>query len=371
MNKTNKILVVEDNDALRDQIAQALEFEGYTVLAAANGREGLQVATATPPALIVSDIAMPMMDGHELLRNLRATGTGAAIPIIFLTARVSRGDVRAGMELGADDYLTKPFDMQELLNTVATRLRRQSETEAETSRTITEERSRMLLSLPHELWTPLSGIIGFADLLKESLVPGVPVPADTPELLDQLLASGVRLKHLATNFVLHQHLELARHATGPEQLFVDAGPASADAHTTAVARRVAQASGRARDLMLLSAGPVVVAVSAHFLEKILEEIIGNAFKFSVDGAPVEISLSRGEGVVEWLIADRGIGVNAAEAAGMGSFRQWQREKREQQGLGLGFAIARRLAELNGGSLNLVSREGAGCEARLRLPQGQG
>ncbi len=211
---------------------------------------------------------------------------------------------------------------------------------------------------------------GLANFLKESLVPGGVIPDNTGKWLDHLLASGRALEHLATNLVLHQHLELARHAADPDQLFVDAGPASADEHTTAVARRVAQSAGRTRDLMWLSPGPVVVAVSAHFLEKMLAEIIGNAFKFSAADAPVEVSLSCGEGVVEWLVADRGIGVNAAEAAGMGAFRQWQREKREQQGLGLGFAIARRLAEFNGGSLELAAREGrrlrgAACVCRRR------
>lgn len=372
MRKPNKILVVEDNELLRDQIVQALEIEGYAVLSAANGREGLRLATSESPSLVVSDIMMPSMDGHELLRRLRTAGDGGLnTPVVFLSARVNRGDVRAGMELGADDYLTKPFDMQELLNAVETRLRRRSESEALACQPLLEERGRMLLSLPHELRTPLTGIIGFAELLKESLAPGQPVPADTPALLDQLLASGARMERLATNLVLHLHLELARHATGQERLFIDAGPAAVTEHTTAVAGRIARQAGRAEDLLWRPSDHLAAALSPHFLEKILEEVLDNAFKFSAGGAPVGVSLSASGGMVEWLVTDRGHGVTAAEAAAMAPFRQWQREKREQQGLGLGFAIARRLAEFNGGTLDLAPREGGGCTARLRLPLAKG
>ena len=228
----------------------------------------------------------------------------------------------------------------------------------------------MLLSLPHELRTPLSGIMGFAELLKDGLVPGAVVPGDAREMLDQLLASGSRLEHLATNMVLHLHLELARHAPDQRRQFVDAGPASADDHTAAVARRLAQAANRAADLGWLSPGPRAAAIAPHFLEKILEEVIGNAFKFSAAGARVEILLSGREAAMEWLISDRGLGVEPAEAAGMAPYRQWQREKREQQGLGLGFAIARQLAEFNGGSLELAPREGGGSVARLCLPRAE-
>lgn len=362
------ILVVEDNPPLREQIAQALEMEGYEVATAGDGRAGLELARSHPPALVVSDITMPGMDGHAMLRELRATPAGAALPVVFLTARAARDDFRAGMELGADDYLTKPFEMHELLGAVATRLRRHREAEAAASRPLLEERGRMLLSLPHELRTPLSGIIGFAGLLKDSLVPGAPVPADTPELLGYLLASGTRMERLATNLVLHLHLELARHTTGQDRLFIDAGPASAGEHTAAIAGRSARQAGRAGDLLWHPSDDVAVALSPHFLEKILEEVLDNAFKFSAPGAAVGVSLAATDGTVEWLFTDRGVGMTAEEAAGMAPFRQWRREKREQQGLGLGFAIARRLAEFNGGSLELAPREDGGCTARLRLPR---
>lgn len=367
MNSTSRILVVEDNDLLRDQIVQALEMEGYAVASAADGRQGLMLAAESTPALIVSDITMPGMDGHEMLRALRRADEGAATPVVFLSARVARSDIRAGMELGADDYLTKPFEMQELLNAVEARLRRRNETEVLANRPLLEERGRMLLSLPHELRTPLSGIIGFGELLKESLQPGQPAPADVPDLLDQLLASGARMERLATNLVLHLHLELARHAPEQERLFVDAGPAAATEHTTAVAARIARQAGRAEDLLWLPPDHVAAAISPHFLEKILEEVFSNAFKFSAHGTAVGISLSVSDETVEWLVTDRGLGMTADEAAGMAPFRQWQRETREQQGLGLGFAIARRLAEFNGGSLDISPREGGGCTVRLLFP----
>ncbi|MBZ0299547.1 MAG: response regulator, partial [Anaerolineae bacterium] len=104
-----KILVVEDEAPLRESIVDTLSFEGYEVVQAEDGRKGLTCAQVEQPDLVVCDIAMPELNGYELLLKLREDPETATLPFIFLTARADRPFMRHGMELGADDYLTKPF----------------------------------------------------------------------------------------------------------------------------------------------------------------------------------------------------------------------------------------------------------------------
>ena len=313
---------------------------------------------------------MPGMDGYDLLRRLRETPGGAGMPVVYVSARVSRDDVRAGMKLGADDYLTKPFDMRELLGAAKTRLRRHDETKALASRAGVEEQGRMLLVLPHELRTPLAGILGCAGLLRDDLAAGVPPSAVMLGLAEDIMASGLRMERLATNLVLHLQLEIAVQSEERSREFASAGPAETVGRTEAVARSVAVEHGRVDCLSSALDDSVAAALSPHVLEKILTEIIDNAFKFSAAGTAVDIAMKSSGERVEWTVSDRGVGVTGEEAAGMGAFRQWRRKKREQQGLGLGFGIARRLAEFNGGALTIDPREGGGSVVCLSLPRAQ-
>ncbi|GAB3978783.1 response regulator [Spirosoma terrae] len=118
------ILLIEDNDAIRENTAEILELTGYTVLTAENGKIGVEKALATRPDLVICDIMMPVLDGYGVLHIFNKNPQLAGIPFIFLTAKTERTDFRKGMELGADDYLTKPFDESELLSAIEGRLNR-------------------------------------------------------------------------------------------------------------------------------------------------------------------------------------------------------------------------------------------------------
>ncbi len=121
-----KILVIEDDRIVRENITELLEISGYAVEAAANGMEGIAAARRQIPDLIVCDIKMPDLDGYGVLHVLRKNPDTATVPFIFLTARTDRSDLRRGMEMGADDYITKPFESTDLLNAIETRLRRRA-----------------------------------------------------------------------------------------------------------------------------------------------------------------------------------------------------------------------------------------------------
>ncbi|MEO1401142.1 MAG: response regulator [Cyanobacteria bacterium J06635_1] len=129
----NKILVIEDEAQVRENIREILELNDYTVLSADNGQAGLQVAQTQLPDLVLCDVMMPVMDGYGVLESLRQTTQTATIPFVFLTAKADRANLRQGMNLGADDYLTKPFETRELLAAIHARLAKQRLVEADKS----------------------------------------------------------------------------------------------------------------------------------------------------------------------------------------------------------------------------------------------
>lgn len=119
-----QVLVIEDNADVRENICEILELSGYNVLSAEDGTSGLNLAIQANPDLILCDVMMPKLDGYGLLKILRNNKSIKHIPLIFLTARVEKEDFRKGMGLGADDYITKPFDDTELLSAIEVRLKR-------------------------------------------------------------------------------------------------------------------------------------------------------------------------------------------------------------------------------------------------------
>lgn len=132
------ILLIEDNDDVRENTAEILTLAQYKVLTAENGKAGVELAQTQHPDLIICDIMMPVLDGHGVLHLLSKNEVTAGIPFIFLTARTERIDIRKGMEMGADDYLTKPFDDVELLNAIETRLKKNELLKREFTRSLTD-----------------------------------------------------------------------------------------------------------------------------------------------------------------------------------------------------------------------------------------
>jgi two-component system alkaline phosphatase synthesis response regulator PhoP len=123
-----KILIIEDELNVRENIQEMLEMSEFETVTAENGLIGLQLAQSQKPDLIICDVMMPKMDGYAVVTALRQNPATKDIPVIFLTAKATRADMRQGMNLGADDYLTKPFTLEELLAAVTTRLQRQQST---------------------------------------------------------------------------------------------------------------------------------------------------------------------------------------------------------------------------------------------------
>jgi DNA-binding response OmpR family regulator len=120
-----KILVIEDEQIIRENILKLLKAEGFDVTGAENGSQGLYAAVSNVPDVIICDVMMPELDGYGVLVALRSNPVTATVPFVFLTGKAERSEMRQGMELGADDYLTKPFSKAELVGAISSRLKKQ------------------------------------------------------------------------------------------------------------------------------------------------------------------------------------------------------------------------------------------------------
>jgi two-component system alkaline phosphatase synthesis response regulator PhoP len=175
------IVVIEDEQALLKNIVRILSAEGYNSIGAENGEAGLKLACERRPDLILCDIMMPGMDGYAVLEELQSNPLTALIPFIFLTAKTERADIRQGIELGADDYLTKPFDADELMGAINARFRKDElqkerilalNDELARLRQVLEAKDDLFDNLSQELRRPMSNINVALKMLSEQ---------DTPE----------------------------------------------------------------------------------------------------------------------------------------------------------------------------------------------
>lgn len=156
---------------MRDNIVELLELEHYHVLSAENGRIGVETAIREIPDLVLCDIQMPEMDGFEVFFTLNKTISTAGLPFIFLSARAEMRDQKYGLSLGADDYVTKPFEPDLLLAIISRRLEAYGRQKAETTRQLTtyiQELESMLHTVSHRIRSPLCSCIGLLDMMERS-----------------------------------------------------------------------------------------------------------------------------------------------------------------------------------------------------------
>lgn len=359
-----KILVIDDDGEFRDLVREALGQQGYDVLMAEDGDRGVEMARAQLPDLIVSDVNMGRRDGYGVLAALRDDPTTAAIPFILMTGLADAAGMRRGMEQGADDYLAKPFTMAALYATVQARLKKQASIRQQAQKQLEQLRASISLMLPHELNTPLVGILGIAEIIASSA--GSLSPAELKELAQTIMTSGNRLRRLIQNFLLHARLELLRGSPAEVESLREHGSAETRSCVAEAARKQALSAGRLPDLRLELA-PAMVAMSPEFLAKVVEELAGNAFKFSTTGAPVRVAAGPADGSWRLTVSDRGRGMKPEEVAEIGAYVQFERHFYEQQGSGLGLFLAKRLVELHGGKFWVESRPEEGTIVSVELP----
>jgi len=364
MSTETKVLVIDDEPTIRQVVAITLRKHGYTVHTATNGAEGLELARKKLPDLIISDVRMVLVDGYEVLAAIRNNPSTASIPSILVTSLASPERMRRGMELGADDFLPKPFTPAQLVGAVEARLQKHRLLVQQAESKLELLRQHLSTALPHELRTPLNGILGYADILRKQSLDLE--PREVAQMAERIYKNGKRLNRLIENFLIYAQIEIIKmdyHKI--EQLRKNVTPDVEKVIDTA-ARQRAYELERTGDLAL-SLSPGSVAISAEYFNKLLEEILDNALRYSRKGSPVTVT-SGIEGPEYFMrISDEGRGLTQEQMVSIGAYMQFERKVYEQQGSGLGLTVAKRLAELHGGFLKLESEYGRGTTVTVTLP----
>lgn len=348
------VLLIDDDEHLTKLVGRYLRRRGYDVATASTGKEGLAGASEKVPELIVCDLEMPEMNGFEVVRNLRNNPALADIPVIFLTGYGDHSVQRQGMNLGADDFLTKPVELEELHRAIQARLLRR-----ESQKTRYEERVdstlKSFIGIIHDLRNPLVALCGYADLLGSGNSAAV-LAGDGPHaILERMQKAGVRLHQVIANLMLLAKSRLQQ---------VPFNPTSFNLRDS-LERFLTEHEAAARLEFHAEEGDFPIVADALRLRQMVENLVSNALKYSE--GPVQIRLLRQCENYRIEIHDRGIGIPPAEQARLFEpfFRASNAEA--QHGYGLGLSIVKDCVEQHGGQLRCSSTVNQGTVFQIDLP----
>lgn len=365
------ILVVEDEQPLREEIMEWLGFEGYEVLGAGDGAEGIHLALHYQPDLIVCDIRMPKLDGHGVLLEVHAHPSTATIPFIYLTASATHEDIRLGMNLGADDYLTKPFSRAELLRAIHTRLEKKTRQEQDYRQRLTllehsldEERQRRALKTQviamysHDFRNPLASILSSCRLLRDY----------SDRMNDEQRLGHFNRIEFSTNLLMQMledmltvgQMESGHFTFSPEWTNLDEFVPSL--------LEEFRYTFEMRTFHFNNALHRAAYVDKKLLRHILSNLLSNAIKYSPPEKPITTEIYASNGMIELAVEDQGIGIPPDDQTRL--FEAFQRASNVGKiaGTGLGLTIVRQAVELHGGSIRLESRQGQGTRFIVTLAE---
>ena len=361
------ILVVEDNLALLEGIRDLLEVSGYNALIAENAEEALKLLADNRPDLIVSDIMMPGMDGYQFYEEVRKRPELIEVPFIFLTARGEKRDIRKGKELGADDYITKPFEEEDLLVVVRAKLARRQAIERQMDARFSDLKRTILNTLSHEFRTPLTYVLNYSELLETEADEVSPEEFHT--FMQGIRRGAERLNRLGMDFIALIELETGEAETVYQlrrRRLSDVGP------WLRVVGRGFEDAARARNLALVlevpDSLPDLMADEA-FLADAIGRLLENAIKFSGPMSQwIRLAASVEAGQLRIAVSDQGVGIRREDLDSLFNlFHQIDRPKHEQQGAGSGLAICKGMVELHGGRVSADSQVGVGSTFIIELP----
>jgi K+-sensing histidine kinase KdpD len=354
---------------LMEGIRDILELNGYRVFTATNGVAGLEVLNAQPkpPDLIVSDIMMPRMDGYDFFNAVRARQNWVTIPFIFLTAKGERDDIHRGKRMGAEDYVVKPFDADDLLVAVSAKLDRKKQLDNAWHGEVSDIKHNILTILNHELRTPLTYVVAYADMLHRDA--DDLSKDDMRAFLRGINAGAGRLRRLVENFILLVELETGEAENTynwRKRLF-----SSYEALLYGIQSKyfdLAQEHGVEVEVAV-EENLLPVVVDLDYFTAALECLVDNAVKFSdKPGYPVQIQAFQTGDAVAIAVRDQGRGIPPQELENIfDTFYQINREKYEDQGAGSGLAIVDGVVKLHGGSVDVESTFGEGSTFVVYLP----
>lgn len=362
----SSILVIEDEDAVRENILELLSQEGYEVVGTPDGEAGIRRVSDVPPDLIICDILMPGIDGYGVLTKISQNPRLNHIPFLFLTARVNREDMRRGMDLGADDYITKPYTRAELLKAVEIRLGKQKKRVILAQEKLNDLRSQITSSLPKDLIAPLSILLRSTDHLDDQV--DILVAAEVRRVAKDIHRTAQNLFQLVQNHLLSADLELA--ANDPNRLkdFEPVDGMEGDLVVQEIAREVARQGDRENDLSI-HMEPGKIRIYEEYFSKIIEELTRFSFQRSLKGSPIQIFGKRRaeKQSYDFKVVDFGPVLTAEQLAVLSSARSYSRKEYEALGIEIGMILVKQLVNIFHGSLQVTTRSDLGTQFDLSFP----
>jgi len=327
---------------MRKMTAQALRFEGFDVLEAPDGKSGVATALNSFPDLVVCDVMMPDVDGFGVIHALRANPRTALTPFIFLTAMAANGDLRHGMEVGADDYLTKPFKIEE------------SERKAE------EVSLAVAASVPQEILESLDQITNVTNSIALKYAAQDSEVAAMQEVVE---LGALRLRRIMRR--LHLYAQLPQLYANRFELVGAGSLVAAETVIERVARAVCRSWKRESDLAVASEA-AQLPIGEEYLELLVEELVDNACKFSTPGSRIEVRVQSHPEYWSLTVCNKGTGLSADQTARIGAFKQFWSGSARPRGLGLGLALTEGVARLHGAEFVIESDAGS-VAATILIP----
>lgn len=361
-----KILVVDDAEFILESTATLLGFEGYDVITASDGVEGVKAAFEHSPDLVLCDISMPNMDGYGVIEQLRKNEKTLTTPFIFLTAFTEKSNMRLGMEKGADDFLIKPYTRDELIAAIDAQWKKHTHIEKQIQEKVDEVGKNVTYALPHEFRTVLNQIVGSARFLMAN--PKEIEEEEVIELSTDIISSAQRLLRITENFLIYVRIEsLVSNPEKKKQLRLmrtdEPGAMIYD-----IIGSIGQKYERFDDIIVDNVvEDISLEMSTEIFHKITDELIENALKFSKPGSTVHVDMKLENSFFYLYINDAGRGMTQEQINNVGAYIQFERTIYEQQGVGLGLVIAKRFVELHGGKFLIESVENVGTKVTLSIP----
>ncbi len=368
------ILIVDDEPNNFDVIETFLIKQGYELHYAVSGKDAIASLETFQPDLILLDVMMPDMDGIEVCKHIKAMPQWQVVPIIMVTALSSKSDLANCLSAGADDFITKPVNSVELRARVHSMLRIKqqydniqtlSHIQANTIKilesSLSELSGTLSARMSHEMNTPLNGIIGTIELLKDD-IENMDI-VEIREMLGWADESAQRLERLTKKFLIYLELEIS---SNQQESFKPAHSKFSIVTIESTLKSNTDMVNRSNDFVFDIEG-AEIALSDRYLLIILHELLDNAVKFSNLGTTIKVS-SRVDGkMLSLSIQDLGWGMTDQQIGQIGTLVQFDRQRHEQQGIGLGLRIVKKIVELARGNFSVASIYGQETTVHISLP----
>ncbi|MCI0711179.1 MAG: hybrid sensor histidine kinase/response regulator [Chloroflexi bacterium] len=361
------ILIIEDDPNIRESINDMLEIEGFTVVETDNGEQGVKLAVEHNPELVICDIMLPGMDGYDVLKAIHSIPETRLTPFVFLTARTDRKDLRKGMHMGADDYLTKPFTNEELLDTLKVQLAKRAEIASTMGADLETAKKTLIHLVAHELRTPLVSLKMVEEII--NLRMGQLTDDDVGSFMEVVTKSTRRMGHLVEQMVLTTEIQ-ANILTADivQEYAVPTGIWELMTSVVELGRKFATRNNDTDIHVSMRDRDTTVNCTVQSLKHALAEIVTNAINFS-KGETVMVYQWTTETSCCISVTDSGPGMPAGTIEkAMRPFEQINRERQEQQGFGMGLTLANAIIEMHGGQMEIQSVLDKGTQVTVCLPR---